>query len=110
MILTSAHPRLIGQTLREAGIEDCFDTVSSSGDLLAGSKIERGVEWLRRSGIAPSRAVTVGDTLHDFDAARTMGTDCILCSFGHQSEEKLLTAGVPVARKFSEIGKFLFEN
>ncbi len=110
MILTSAHPRLIGQTLREAGIEDCFDTVSSSGDLLAGSKIERGVEWLRRSGIAQSRAVTVGDTLHDFDAARTMGTDCILCSFGHQSEEKLLTAGVPVARKFSEIGKYLFEN
>ena len=107
MILTSAHPRLIGETLREAGIEDCFDAVSSSSDLLAGSKIDRGVAWLEKSGVAPELAVTVGDTLHDFDAARTMGTDCILCSFGHQSKELLLTAGVPVVDKFGEIERFL---
>ncbi len=107
MILTSAHPRLIGETLRKAGIEDCFDAVSSSSDLLAGSKIDRGVLWLKNSGIAPGRAVTVGDTLHDFDAAQTMGTECVLCSFGHQSKEKLLTAGVPVADTFAEIEKYL---
>ena len=107
MILTSAHPRLIGETLCKAGIEDCFDAVSSSSDLLAGSKIDRGVLWLKNSGIAPGRAVTVGDTLHDFDAARAMGTECVLCSFGHQSREKLLTAGVPVADTFAEIEKYL---
>ena len=110
MILTSAHPRLIGQTLREAGIEEYFDAVSSSGDLLAGSKIDRGIEWLKKSGIDPRRAVTVGDTLHDRDAAAAMGTDCILCSFGHQSEARLKTAGLPVARKFSEIERYLFEE
>ena len=107
MILTSAHPRLIGETLREAGIEDCFDAVSSSSDLLAGSKIDRGVAWLKKSGIAPERAVTVGDTLHDFDAARTMGTDCVLCSFGHQSKERLMTAGVPVVDSFEQIEGYL---
>ena len=107
MILTSAHPRLIGETLREAGIEDCFDAVSSSSDLLAGSKIDRGVAWLKKSGRAPERAVTVGDTLHDFDAARTMGTDCVLCSFGHQSKERLMTAGVPVVDSFEQIEGYL---
>ncbi|MBR3423568.1 MAG: HAD family hydrolase [Clostridia bacterium] len=107
MILTSAHPRLIGETLREAGIEDCFEAISSSSDLLAGSKIDRGVAWLEKSGIAPGRAVTVGDTLHDYDAARTMGTDCILCSFGHQSKKQLLTAGVPVVDAFGGIERYL---
>ena len=107
MILTSAHPRLIGETLGKAGIEDCFDAISSSSDLLAGSKIGRGVAWLEKSGITPARAVTVGDTLHDFDAARTMGTDCVLCSFGHQSKKQLMTAGVPVVDTFGEIERQL---
>ena len=110
MILTSAHPRLIGEKLAEAGIADCFDAVSSSGDLLAGSKIERGVEWLKRSGIRGERAITVGDTLHDLDAARAMGTDCVLCAFGHQGEKRLRGAGVPVVKRFSEIEDYMFSD
>ena len=66
-----------------------------------------GPLFAARTGVAPERAVTVGDTLHDFDAARTMGTDCVLCSFGHQSKELLLTAGVPVVDAFGEIESFL---
>ena len=38
----------------------------------------------------------IGDTLHDAEVARAMGTGCVLVARGHQSRETLLTAGVPV--------------
>ena len=39
----------------------------------------------------------IGDTLHDAEVARAMGTRCMLVARGHHSRETLLTAGVPVA-------------
>ena len=42
-------------------------------------------------------AVMIGDSLHDAEVARALGTRCILVARGHQSRETLLEAGVPVA-------------
>jgi phosphoglycolate phosphatase len=47
--------------------------------------------------------VMIGDTLHDFDTAQAMGTDCILAAIGHQSEADLKKAGVPVVTAFSQL-------
>ena len=41
-------------------------------------------------------AVMIGDSLHDAEVARALGTRCILVARGHQSRETLLEAGVPV--------------
>ena len=38
----------------------------------------------------------IGDTVHDADVAREGGMDCILVSCGHQSDERLVAAGVPI--------------
>ena len=51
--------------------------------------------------------VLIGDTLHDYDTAKAMGVPCILCAIGHQSKEDLLTAGVPVVGRFSQLESLL---
>ncbi|MBQ3901419.1 MAG: HAD family hydrolase [Clostridia bacterium] len=108
-ILSSAHRDLIDEKMAEAGIAQYFDAVLTAGDLLAGSKTERGAAWLGSKPFPPRDVVVIGDTLNDFDAAREMGTDCILCAFGHQSEADLLACGVPVVREFRELGEYLFK-
>lgn len=44
---------------------------------------------------------------HDYDTAKAMGVPCILCAIGHQSKEDLLTAGVPVVERFSQLESLL---
>ena len=46
----------------------------------------------------------IGDTLHDAEVARAMGTRCMLVARGHHSRETLLTAGVPVADTLLDAG------
>lgn len=107
-ILSSAHRSMIDDNLSDFGIAKYFDAVLTADDLLAGSKTERGKRWLSAQPFPPREVVVIGDTLNDFDAAREMGTDCILCAFGHQSEADLRSCGVPVAREFRELEGFLF--
>ena len=109
-ILSSAHRDLIDEKLAESGIAPYFDTVLTAGDLLAGSKTERGAAWLGSKHFTPRDVVVIGDTLNDFDAAREMGTDCILCAFGHQSERDLGACGVPVVREFRALEAMLFDD
>jgi phosphoglycolate phosphatase len=44
----------------------------------------------------PEEVVMVGDTVHDFEVANAMGTDCILIASGHNSRERLEDTGTLV--------------
>lgn len=55
-----------------------------------------GLDYLARCGVPAASTLMIGDTLHDAEVARAMGTGCVLVARGHQSRETLLTAGVPV--------------
>lgn len=55
----------------------------------AASKLERGRELLKASGINPARTLLIGDTDHDLEVASELGTDALLIADGHQSHERL---------------------
>jgi phosphoglycolate phosphatase len=107
VILSSAHREQIEQDTARFGIRDYFDEIIGADDLLATGKVERAKAWISRQSAAPSEMVMIGDTLHDFETAQAMGTDCILAAIGHQSEQDLLTAGVPVVTAFSQLNRLL---
>ena len=107
VILSSAHRQNVEKDTARFGIRDYFDEILAAEDLLAAGKVERGRAWLRTQKAAPEDMVLIGDTLHDFDTARAMGVDCILCAMGHQSEADLRTAGVPVVTEFSQLSGLL---
>lgn len=107
LILTSGNTNVVSCDLTRYGIRDYFEAVLGADDLLAAEKVERGLTWIRQQNIPPAEMVLLGDTLHDYDAARAMGVDCILGAIGHQSEKDLRTAGVPVVGSFVEFRQYL---
>lgn len=107
VVLSSGNQTVIQRDMERFGIRQYFETILGADDLLAESKLERGKQWVETQKISPSEMVLIGDTLHDYETARAMGTDCILCAIGHQSEQDLLTAGVPVARTIFQVKEFL---
>ena len=78
------------------GIKDYFIDLSGLDNIYAASKIDLGKKWIKKSGYKGSEIVLIGDTIHDFEVAREIGTDSILIASGHQSKERLLKCGVPV--------------
>ncbi|MFC2140293.1 HAD family hydrolase [Candidatus Auribacterota bacterium] len=59
-------------------------------------KVELGKMLLKKLSLSPEKILFVGDTVHDYDVAKKVGTDCILIPSGHHNLEKLKSCGVPV--------------
>lgn len=110
VILTSGNNQVIGRDITHFGIREFFSEIMGAEDLLAMGKVKRGVAWIGKQNVQPREMVMIGDTLHDYETAKAMGVDCILCAFGHQSEADLSTAGVPVVKSFSELTELLFPD
>lgn len=66
-----------------------FDYVFGIADRLAFSKVQRGHDLLRESGVPPSRTVLIGDTDHDLEVAQALGISVLLVTRGHQSASRL---------------------
>lgn len=107
VILSSSHRDPIEENTMRFGIRQFFDEIIAADDLLAVGKIDRAKQWISQQQISPENMVMIGDTLHDYDVAQAMGTDCILCAIGHQSEQDLRTAGAPIVKSFSQLEPLL---
>lgn len=103
VILTSGNRQVIHGDTTRFGIRQYFDEILGADDLLAAGKVERGLQWIRNQAISPGKMVMIGDTLHDYDVAHAMGTDCILFSGGHQAKGDLEQAGVPVIDSLKDL-------
>ena len=103
-VILSASPldTLQAQT-EHLGVQGFFDKLLGLSDIYAKSKVELGVNWMAQSSIDPSRAVMIGDTVHDAEVAAAMGVQCVLYSGGHQPPARLAAAGCPVIPRLSRL-------
>jgi len=88
-ILSSQEQSALHEALRYFRIDHHFDAIVGRTDRHATGKIDTGRALLERLGADPSRTLLIGDTVHDFEVASALGTDCILVSHGHHSGERL---------------------
>lgn len=107
VLLSSSNQNVILRDTEKLGVTGYFDAILGAEDYAAGSKIQRGIDFIAGQSVSPDAAVMIGDTLHDFEAAEAMGTKCILFSGGHQAKKDLLTAGVPVVDDFEALKRLL---
>lgn len=107
VLLSSSNQQIILRDTEKLGVRKYFDLILGAQDYAAGSKIQRGIDFMSQQSFLPETAVMIGDTLHDFEAAEAMGTKCILFSGGHQGKADLMTAGVPVVDDFEELKSLL---
>ncbi len=87
-----------------------FSAVLGLDNIYATSKTHLAIGYMAQNGLSPSEAILIGDTLHDAEVAGGTGCQCILVKGGHQSEQTLLTAGVPVLESLYEVARYVQDH
>lgn len=102
-VLSAAKQEALETGIRHFGIHGNFEALCGTENIYAHGKIERGRQWIEQLHWDSHEVVLIGDTLHDFEVAEAMGTDCILLAHGHHTPERLAATGKPVAHSLREL-------
>ncbi|MEE9430892.1 MAG: HAD family hydrolase [Melioribacteraceae bacterium] len=95
-ILSAYKQSNLIETVDRFGLTKYQTNIVGLDNIYAASKVELGLNLIKKIGLDGSKVLMIGDTVHDYEVAIAMGVDCVLVSCGHQSKEKLLSCGVPV--------------
>jgi phosphoglycolate phosphatase len=80
-----------------------FEEVVGIDDIYAHGKIEQGKRLITKLALRGNDVLFVGDTVHDYEVAQEMGTDCVLIANGHQPKQKLETCDVQVLDRVEDV-------
>lgn len=106
-ILSALNSKSLKISAKKYGVDKYFSIISGLDDNYANSKVELGLELLKKSGADPKKSVMIGDTTHDYETAKAMGIDCILIAAGHNSKKRLEECGVTVFNNLNEMSDCL---
>ena len=109
IILSAFKTNEITKYARKFSIENYFDDILGTQNIVMESKTIRGRRYMQEHGFTPEQTGYSGDTVHDYNTARDLGIDCILFSGGQQSPKLLKQCGVPVFDDFNN-GKNLIDS
>jgi len=102
-ILSAMEQDQLVKTVCYNGISHFFDDLCGLDNHYAHSKVDNGKLLIRNNNLNPDRTLLVGDTIHDFEVARSIGCSCILIANGHQSKARLLSTGARVVDNLNQI-------
>ena len=106
-ILSASKQAYLNKAVLDYGIEDYFISINGLDNHHAAGKFDLGKEFMTAQDLNPSSVLLVGDTLHDAEIATSLGVDCWLISNGHQSRQRLESAGVPILDSLSNLTNLL---
>lgn len=102
-VLSAMQQNMLEITLKQQNIFHFFEGVAGLNDHYAVSKIERGEQLITKYSIEKEKARIIGDTIHDFEVAESLGIRCILIADGHQSEERLKTTNAEIVGSLKDL-------
>jgi len=111
-LLSAYKQNNLKDIIKHFGIEEYFNTVRGLDHIYADGKMELGQQLMNdiSSNGRRGTVLLIGDTIHDYEVAEALNTDCLLVSNGHQNNEKLKSLNVPVFNNLEEIFLLLKEE
>lgn len=106
-VLSAAKQEALEIGIEHFGIRPHFTGLMGTDNIYAIGKVEQGKRWIAQLDWQPEEVVLVGDTLHDFEVAEAIGTQCILMAHGHHTPERLAATGAPTVHTLQELIKHL---
>ena len=79
-----------------------LENIVGLDNIYAASKLDLGKKLIKSIGLKAGETLLIGDTVHDYDVATAMGSDCILIANGHQTFETLSKTGTKVYNSINE--------
>ena len=104
-ILSALEQGILEIQARQFGLTPYMDFVRGSNNYDGASK-EAAARELSLHG----PVLLIGDTLHDAEVAHTQHWDCILCSAGHQTPDRLQAAGYPIIPTLHDLPALVFQK
>ena len=92
-ILSASYEKSLLEQCKALGIDAYMDEIGGLGDESAQKKTDIGRRQLEKLGLKGEDCVLVGDMVADSELADTLGTDCVLVPWGHNSEARLEKTG-----------------
>ena len=104
-LLSAYEQQSLNRILKHYRIDSYFTNIVGLDNIYASGKSQLALQLLNkiRSNGNKEKILLIGDTIHDYEVAKEINSDCILISHGHQDEERLLKLGIPVAKNFTEL-------
>ncbi len=93
-LLSATEMNMLVSQVNRLGIADNFEEIIGQNTIEAHGKIGAALEFMER--VKPAKALFIGDSIHDYEAARAIGCDCVLLACGHQSRVRLEVTGCRV--------------
>ena len=110
-LLSAYEQNNLNNILEHFGIINYFQFIVGLDNIYAGGKshLAQDLAMKIRSNGSTGNILLIGDTIHDYEVAKEINSDCILLSHGHQDEERLLQIGIPVVKDIKELSNMLKE-
>ena len=106
-ILSAYKQETLDELLEYFHLRRYFDIALGHSDHYASGKSETGRKLRSMLAHDGDRVLFVGDTVHDYEVALEMGTDCVLIPSGHQPLSKLESCGATVIRSLKELSSII---
>ncbi len=88
-ILSTCAKEDLMRMINHFDLADKFQKIYGADDIHANGKIGTGKLLIQNHSLNPERTLLIGDTLHDAEVAKAIGTNYILYSGGHNSHHLL---------------------
>jgi phosphoglycolate phosphatase len=102
-ILSACHQERLENIVNDFEIRPFFIKLIGLSNYYATCKKTNGKKLLADLHLRAEEVLLIGDTTHDFDVAKALGTDCVLIHGGHHSREKLDSTGSLVKNSLGEL-------
>ena len=108
-LLSAYEQQSLDKIIKLYRIDTYFQNVVGLDNIYANGKSHLAHDLVKRinSNGEAGKILLIGDTIHDYEVAQEIDSDCILMSHGHQDEERLLKLGIPVVKNFNELKDLL---
>lgn len=96
ILVSASRQDDLERQVAQRGLTGRFRAILGVSDQLGGGKGGVAAGYLRKNGVDPASVLFVGDTVHDWEMARDLGSRCVLIAAGHQSRARLAATGAAV--------------
>lgn len=110
LILSASEKNKLEDVLQQFEIEKYFKSVAGLSHIYGSSKIDVGIEMMKKHGIKAQNTCLIGDTTHDYEVANAMKCTCILIANGHQAAYKLEKTGATVIQSINELIQYFLQS
>ena len=106
-ILSAGHQNDIENFTRYYEVSQFMAKIDGSDNIEARGKEDRAGEHLDSLDLKPTQVLLVGDTIHDWEVAQSIGCKAILFELGHIKKDRLRRVHTPTIKCLSEVVRWV---